>query len=274
MMNKQTLYLCPEKSTVIFRDGPALRVKQQECADRLYPINRIASIVTSNNAQWETAALMLCSENNVAVHFISKHGEIKAHLLSPVNQQRTLDINTILQQYLHLSDSDKRFKSWLEVQYYMAYRFLSERLAVSYNHLCHSSISDVINAKLDRHIKMAELRIFQKRICRYHIIAVADHLRAMGIDTHSPLLQLAKVNFAKDLGHLCYLLNQHNAVVYLNHLYHLARKNGRERPVVNQFHSIEFFEKTTQCHTGIFESCFREFFQHILESIKTNDLPF
>ena len=72
-------------------DGPALHVSAPGRARSLYPLRRLARVVSPSHAQWSTPALLACLGAGVPVLFHDARGDTVGWCFGPRRRETTLD---------------------------------------------------------------------------------------------------------------------------------------------------------------------------------------
>lgn len=108
---RSPLYLLPEEETWIGLDGPALRVSQEGCAERLYPLRRIGRVHTNMRADWEQDALLACAQAGIPVVFLDD-GRVIARLLGRPGQRD--ELRSRLVEFLMRPEAEGMLAYWME----------------------------------------------------------------------------------------------------------------------------------------------------------------
>ncbi len=80
-MIRVPLYLHASGPLRIRLEAPALCVKAESDADRLYPLRRVERIQVSGPVEWETAALLACVDSGISIQFLDRHGQTRGRLV-------------------------------------------------------------------------------------------------------------------------------------------------------------------------------------------------
>jgi hypothetical protein len=105
------LYLAPPADTRVVLDGPALCVQQEERAEQLFPLQRIARVYTDTSVDWSTPALLACAERGIGVLFVAPDGAVAARLLGrPGARDELLHRFT---EFMLLPQAPERYAHWL-----------------------------------------------------------------------------------------------------------------------------------------------------------------
>lgn len=269
---KKPLYLSPASTTRVLLDGPALRIRQANRADQLCPINQISRIIVSGTIHWDTEALLKCAEQNIPIHFMKKKGQARAHLVPALDKPDIPDINDVVKQYLHMPNYHQRFRSWSTVQRFFACRKLANALHVNYHKLYDKGIENTLVYKLRHEIRPRQCRIFERHCREYLLLEIADALRDRGIDPQNQVMELAHIHLSQELTYLCHAHHIAPMARYLRRQYHLARKKGLYKPDITALDAINCFEYNKHRLLQIFDTYYREFFNHMLDSLRDHAL--
>jgi hypothetical protein len=93
-------------------DGPALHVSAPGRARSLYPLRRLARVVSPSHAQWSTPALLACLRAGVPVLFHDAHGDTIAWCFGPRRRETTLA--NLLREALDQPHWAALIDSWVE----------------------------------------------------------------------------------------------------------------------------------------------------------------
>ena len=91
-------------------DGPALHVSAPGRARSLYPLQRLARVITPSNAQWSTPALLACLRAGVPVLFHDVHGDTVGWCFGPRKRETTL--TCLLREALSHVDWKDLIETW------------------------------------------------------------------------------------------------------------------------------------------------------------------
>ena len=248
-------------------DGPALRVRQEGSSDRLFPIQRLSTIVVSGCVQWDTPALLHCAEQGVSINFLSKKGSVRARVISGIEHKNDYDFNDIINQYIELPGCEKIYRRWLLTQRFFTQQELADALNINCKNLYGKNYDEVLQAKLYANAGHKDLLFFNKYLHQLIVIYITEKLLEKGIDIESPILDLAGINLVSDLSDLCHTKVMKKIVTFIRHLYNRSRKRCCARPTISISQVIQLFEQQKECLDAAIERYFRRFFQHILSTI-------
>lgn len=80
---RKPLYLQGHSGLGVELDGRALRISQPERAVTLYPLARLARVLSKGEVRWSCAALLGCADAGVPVVFIDREGGVRGYLFGP-----------------------------------------------------------------------------------------------------------------------------------------------------------------------------------------------
>jgi hypothetical protein len=106
----RTLYLDTSVPAAVTLDGPALRIRCGGCADRLYPISRLARVVDSGVSRWETPAMLACLEAGVTLTFLDREGRLRGQCFSA--RVRELGLGERLRELVTQPDWEASYQTW------------------------------------------------------------------------------------------------------------------------------------------------------------------
>ena len=91
-------------------DGPALHISAPGRARSLYPLQRLARVISPSQAQWSTAALLACLRAGVPVIFHDATGDPVGWCFGPRKRETTL--GSLLREAMGLPQGNKLIASW------------------------------------------------------------------------------------------------------------------------------------------------------------------
>ena len=108
--SRKPLYLQGHSGLAVELDGRALRVRRPERAAVLYPLARLARVLSKGAVQWSCEALLGCADAGVPVVFMDGEGGVRAYLFGPSSGEDALYRR--LRACLRRSSGPKRYASW------------------------------------------------------------------------------------------------------------------------------------------------------------------
>lgn len=107
---RKPLYLQGRSELAVDLDGRALRITQPERAAMLYPLARLARVLSKGEVRWSCEALLACAEVGVPVVFLNRDGDVRAYLFGASSGESVLYGR--LRACLRRSDGLNRYASW------------------------------------------------------------------------------------------------------------------------------------------------------------------
>lgn len=123
---RKPLYLQGQNGLTVELDGPALRIRQPDRAAMLYPLARLARVLSKGEVHWTCAALLACAEAGVPVAFLDGNGGVRGYLFGPSSGDDTLYLR--LRASLRRSDGLSRYADWRRAMTDHARRALEQQL--------------------------------------------------------------------------------------------------------------------------------------------------
>jgi hypothetical protein len=87
---RKPLYLQGRNGLAVMLDGPALRIEQPERAAVLYPLARLARVLSKGGVRWRCEALLACAGAGIPVVFLDGAGGVQAYLFGSSGGENTL----------------------------------------------------------------------------------------------------------------------------------------------------------------------------------------
>ena len=268
--NARTLYLYSGNDTRVLRDGHCLRVRQQSRADRYYAIHRIANIVSGTKVQWDSDALMLCAENRIDIHFVSRRHQIIACFNAPC--QPTLEnLQQQINRYSALPGSKQHFERWLAVQHHMITAIIAEELNVGHRRLLSHGLNAVIETRLNGYVPHKQYRLYCQHVIALHQITFGRYLKAHAVDSRHIAFALIGHSIEKAMAKLCTLRFLPVMLGDLRRHARSLRKHGRFNPCQLQLRAIKLFEKHKTHQLEWLDYYCRQFILHVYETLREHD---
>ena len=99
---------------VTLDDGPALNISAPGRARSLFPLQRLARVVSPSHAQWTSAALLACLRAGVTVVFTDANGQTVGWCFGPRRRETTLAC--LLREALSLPHGAELLADWQRAQ--------------------------------------------------------------------------------------------------------------------------------------------------------------
>ncbi len=127
---RKPLYLKGGPGLQVELDGPALRVRRPAQATLLFPLTRLARVISSGQVDWPCEALLACAGAGVPVVFLCRDGSVRGYLFG--GDRRCRDphdlLYTRLRARLTRPSGMQRYGEWREAMNRAAVRALSRQL--------------------------------------------------------------------------------------------------------------------------------------------------
>lgn len=113
---RKPLYLKGKVGTRVEVDGPALRVRQPERAVQLFPLARVARVVSSGAVAWDHRALLACAVAGAPVVFLNRDGSVRGYFFGSDRRSRDRHdlLYTRLRARLTRRGGKARYAAWRE----------------------------------------------------------------------------------------------------------------------------------------------------------------
>ena len=127
---RKPLYLKGGPGLRVEMDGPALRVRRPAQAALLFPLARLARVISSGLVDWPCEALLACAGAGVPVVFLQRDGSVRGYLFGGDSRCRDPHdlLYTRLRARLTRPGGMQRYGEWRETMNRAAVRALSRQL--------------------------------------------------------------------------------------------------------------------------------------------------
>jgi len=129
-MNRMPLYLHATGTLPVKLEAPALCVKAESDADRLYPLRCVERIQVSGPVEWETSALLACIDRGISVQFVNRHGRTRGRLVGSGEVTHSLAEN--LQRLFDRPGWRLWYRQWCWARGLQTQRYVANRLGYHY----------------------------------------------------------------------------------------------------------------------------------------------
>ncbi len=123
---RKPLYLQGRSGLAADLDGRALRISQPERAAVLYPLARLARVLSKGEVRWSCEALLACAATGVPVVFLDRDGGVRGYLFGPSSGESALYGR--LRACLRQSGGPNRYAGWRRAMADHARRALEQQL--------------------------------------------------------------------------------------------------------------------------------------------------
>lgn len=194
------LYIEATRPTHVALDGPALLVRREGEADRLYPLQRLGRIISDNRVEWESQALIGAAAAGIPILFCDRQGQMLARITGPGGEPCGLIRH--LEEVLQQNDGASRYRDWLDNNE----RHALLELARAHPWLGNIPEADPVTARMaaalarqiDRETLTNTARILHSRVFSW----VSTALLHLGIDGRTPHLTGGLIDLPADLARI------------------------------------------------------------------------
>lgn len=155
MNSRRPLYLNASTPLWVGLYPPALSIKTESTAQRLYPLRRIDRILITGPVEWETRALLACAEYNIPIVFTNSEGKVLCRMVGAVQARPTLP--DLLPRLFNRPDWETRYRQWCWAKNQQTRRYVANRLGIRFEeardlaalpHTCLKRIEKIFGAKI------------------------------------------------------------------------------------------------------------------------------
>lgn len=129
-LDPKTLYLHTELEVSL--EGPALCIKGQDQAERLFPLRYLDRIQADRRVRWQTDALLACAKRNILIQFTDAKGQTLARLFGPSPTTQTGLIQR-LEHRLARPDWQDSYHNWCHGRRLQTQKFVAQHLGYRFN---------------------------------------------------------------------------------------------------------------------------------------------
>jgi len=266
--DKQPLVIMAQQKTHIILDGPALRVKQNEKSDQIIPIRRITNITSYGNAKWETNALLACTEKGIDIHFCKQNGDIRAHLMSPMQNHQYSPINELIQNQIRGVKASDNFKQWMKNERQIQKNKMTKKLAkqhgIKAKHITNTLIDDLARKQLNsyswkklKHITYAQIKA-----------EVSSNLWKDNINPSLPIFQLHQIDLVSYISAHIYQIIMPKIMTKLP-----KRKQPKEKIKLSVGLVIQLQQNENQKLQDLYNECILSIHHKLLEEKYGHQTP-
>ncbi len=196
-MKRLPLHIHTTAPLQITFEEPALCVKTQTEADRLYPLRRIERIQVSGPVEWETLALLACADGGISVHFINRHGQTRGRLVGSGESDHSLMEN--LQRLFNHPEWETWYRQWCWARGLQTKRYVANKLGYRYRDARDlAGLPKWCEARLTGRAKSKSIRNVLQWMHPDFYGVVTQFLQRDGLWNASPLALEEPINLAHD----------------------------------------------------------------------------
>lgn len=192
------LYLQPAGSCRVELDGPALRVRTTNEADRLFPLRRVSRVHTARSVDWAWPAVVACAERGITLIVCDPAGEVVGRLLGI--QANRSDLHQRFLDFLCRADWQERYDQWRRAKGEQAALAAARRLSAPEGIARSWQIErwcEAVSAARGLH---RERRRVREELCALLIGWIAHWLASVGFDAANEQGQVCRPNLVSDLA--------------------------------------------------------------------------
>jgi hypothetical protein len=264
----RTLYLDGGQGLRVLQDGPALRVRQRNVCDRLYPLTRLAQVVVSGPVEWSTPALLACADMSVPVAFLSAAGELRGRISGPLAADPLLDLNLALESFLDQHDGLTRYHAWFAAKAQQARLGFVRAAGWGALRTEPQTVRKLIEQRARLYTRASQLRRFDRQVYGLLRMWAGKLLRDSKLDTERPGLVVHQLDICRDFTHILIWTIQREKLAYLKQLRKLALRRGGTLAELDWFRAVQFFERIQNRITEGFDKTLLKFHVYLLESVR------
>ena len=269
----RTLYLDGSRGLRVWQDGPALRVRQRNVCDRLYPLTRLAQVVVSGPVEWSTPALLACAEMSVPVAFLSASGELRGRISGPLAADPLLNLNLALASFLDQYDGLSRYNTWFTAKAQQARHGFLRAAGWRTLRTDLQTVRKLIEQRARLYTRAAQLRRFDRQVYGLLQVRTEKLLRDSRLDTEHTGLAIHQLNISRDFTHILIWMIQQEKLAYLKQLRKLALRKDGALAELDWFRAVQFFERFQNQITEGFDKTLLKFHVYLLESVRHHAYP-
>ena len=263
----KTLYLDGRQPLRVSRDGPALRVRAQASADRLFPLHRLRRIVVSGRVEWCTDALLVCADANIPISFLASEGRLRARLLAPGAGSSVIALGDALEMMLGAPDGRQGYLDWVSGCAHQARLQLVHSADRGAWPTQPAVIRRMLFERARFYVRAPDLRRFDRRLNALLNAHLSQLLVSAGVVCDSAVLALQDIDLVRDFGNILIWRLQNAKLRFLKRQYHRARRNGQAFPKLPLASTAGFYESRASLIEDEFSRLLQRFHLHLIEVI-------
>ncbi len=231
------LYLHREQGLNLSIDGPALVVRVEGRADRLFPLQRLQRIHVPAALTLDGRVITACMRAGVPLAFSDRRGRVLAWCL-PANR-KTRGLGVLLEGFCRQADHLDRYREWARQRLNAVVQPLAAHLGLEPG--CEASAVETrIRLQAIRHAGETGARTSQEWLLAEIQGQLLQTLQAQGADAETVL------PWAERLAPLLLLQMEPARLHWLRQRHFQARNQGRPRPEMETEALMEFFASRAQ----------------------------
>lgn len=194
---RKPLYLQGGVGLNVTLDGPALRIRRPAKAAVLYPLARLARVVSSGAVQWSCEALLGCAEAGAPVVFLHRDGTVRAYLHGNARSRDPHDLlYTRLRARLTRPGGMAHYGAWRQTMIDAAIRALGRQMRESLASYSEVQLRRRLAQTRQRYAGAVQAMLIEQRVRGLLAGLSAQVLEEVGLGA----TRWPKLEFALDLG--------------------------------------------------------------------------
>ncbi len=181
-------------------DGPALLMRQPNCADARAPLRLLSRIAVTGNVRWAMAALLACCDGGVPVAFLRGDGSVRGWCVG--DGEATTEINALLEDATMQPHFAGQHADWLRGLERRAIVSTMRSLGVAEVDLRPSQVWAAFEARIDELSPPVNATIIMRVLGGALTVQIAALLRGEGVGTRFVNGHGAPVRLAADFERL------------------------------------------------------------------------
>lgn len=199
--DRKVLYMEKNAPTQVQLDGPALKVKVDSQADRLYPLSRISRIVLDTGISITTDAMLACTRRGISICFTDPKAGVVARMIGANSEIMTLP--QLLSDFLDRVDWPDRYADWQHAMHVRAFLHILKKLRIS----SARSVSPKGLSKLFQQwaIQMSDIETAERTDKWLNELTYSWFIQLLaeqGVGSSSDMGSNARLDLARDLGEI------------------------------------------------------------------------
>ena len=267
---RKPLYLSGELPLRVLRDGPALRVRVQGSADRLFPLPRISKVIVIGQTDWSTDALLACADARITVNFLSGKGDVRGYLRCPFRSESAVNINQLLELTLEQNYGVESYRNWCNVQFRHARSQLINEAARGYWPDETSIVKRLLEERACHCARAKDIKTLHRQVHGLLTASVTQWLIDYGVNVETSLLEVAQIHIARDWTTILEWRLQNPLLTYLKRRKHSEQRRGGLLPHLGWKDAVSFYESEKENVEKHFHTLLRNFHAYLLEGSKEN----
>ncbi|MDQ5911218.1 MAG: hypothetical protein QG599_3315 [Pseudomonadota bacterium] len=202
---RKALHLKGKVGTRVELDGPALRVRQPERAVQLFPVARVARVVSSGAVVWDHQALLACAAAGAPVVFLNRDGSVRGYFFGSRRRSRDRHdlLYTRLRARLTRRGGKARYAAWRERAMQAALESMRPQLPKALQRAVTADLPEALALARQRYLGSAAAELLEERLQGLLCTLSAEVFGEVGLDAR----RWSNLEFGLDLvGDLAELL--------------------------------------------------------------------